>query len=119
MTPLVDRGRRGASGGDDGGGGGTTQGAQSSPASGGGGATVTLVDFSIQAPASVPAGTELTVENQGDAPHTFTVERSGAFDTGRLEPGATSTVTIDEPGTYEYVCTIHPDRMTGQIEVTS
>lgn len=83
-----------------------------------GGATVTLVDFAIEAPATVPSGTSLTVVNDGEVAHTFTAEESGDFDTGTIEAGGESSVTVEGSGTVSYVCTLHPDRMRGSFDVT-
>ncbi|MDX1621549.1 MAG: hypothetical protein R3320_11190 [Nitriliruptorales bacterium] len=84
----------------------------------GGEATVELVDFSIDAPDTVETGTEVTVTNNGEAPHTFTATDGADFDTGTIDPGGESTVTIQGSGTVSYECTIHPDQMNGTLEVT-
>lgn len=80
-------------------------------------ATVSLEDFAIDAPASVAAGTVVTVVNVGEAPHNWTAE-DGAFSTADLASGEEEIVTLSEPGTYAFTCTIHPDQMTGTIDVT-
>jgi plastocyanin len=82
-----------------------------------GGAAVTIVDFAFQ-PASleVPAGTTVTWTNSGAAPHTVTAD-NGAFDSGRLAPGASFSQTFGTAGTFTYHCEIHP-QMTGSIVVT-
>ncbi len=64
---------------------------------------------------TVGVGTEIVWENRDDAPHTATAE--GAFDSGQLERGDSYSLSFDEPGTYEYICTIHP-YMTATIVVT-
>lgn len=102
-------------GGDTGGDTGATPAGTSGDA--GGSTTIELVDFAIEAPEQVTAGQELTVENTGAVAHTFTAEQDGGFDTGSIAPGESTTLTIDDPGTYEFVCTFHPDRMTGSFEV--
>ena len=81
-------------------------------------AAVELVDFAIEAPDSVASGTEVTVRNTGDVAHTFTAQEGADFDTGTIEPGGETTVTITGSGTVDYVCTLHPDQMTGSLEVT-
>jgi plastocyanin len=81
-----------------------------------GAASVSIIDFEFSAPDSVAAGAEITVVNNGEATHTWT-EPGGAFDTGQIAPGSSAAVTIDTPGTYDYVCSIHAN-MTGTIEVT-
>ena len=63
----------------------------------------------------VSAGSEIAVTNSDSAPHTLTaVDES--FDSGTIDGDAEGSVTVDEPGTYEYFCEIHP-YMKGTIEV--
>jgi plastocyanin len=64
----------------------------------------------------VPSGTTVTWTNQDTAPHTATAE-DGSFDTGRLNQGQSGEVTFDQPGTYTYICTFHPN-MKGTVVVT-
>lgn len=48
------------------------------------------------------------------------VTRRGApasFDSGDKNPGETFAVALDQPGRYEYVCTIHPTLMDGVVQV--
>jgi len=82
-----------------------------------GAAAVAIVDFAFQ-PASleVTAGTTVTWTNSGAATHTVTAD-NGAFDSGRLAPGATFSQTFDTAGTFTYHCDIHP-QMTGTIVVS-
>jgi plastocyanin len=82
-----------------------------------GGTAVSVVDFAFQ-PTSieVPAGSTVTWTNTGAAPHTVTAD-NGAFDSGRLKPGATFSQIFATPGTFTYHCEIHP-KMTGTIVVT-
>ncbi|MCH8007532.1 MAG: cupredoxin domain-containing protein [Chloroflexi bacterium] len=72
----------------------------------------------------VPAGEEVTItfENLDDnVPHNFHVQAGaeGDFRT-EIENGPISqtlTFTIDSPGTYTYVCDVHPATMLGTITV--
>ena len=77
---------------------------------------VQIVDLAFE-PASlrVEPGTTVTWTNTGVAPHTVTAE-DDSFDSGTLESGATFEQTFAEPGTYPYLCQIHP-QMTGTIDV--
>lgn len=77
---------------------------------------VTIADFAF-APAelTITAGDSVTWTNADPVAHTAT-STSGAFDTGDLEQGESSSVTFTEPGTYDYLCTPHPS-MTGRIVV--
>ena len=80
-------------------------------------AGITIQNFSFgPAELTVPAGTTLTVTNADSDPHTLTAD-DGSFDTGRIEPGVSATITLDQPGTYTYHCNFH-ESMTGTIIVT-
>jgi plastocyanin len=72
--------------------------------------TVQMLDDGY-APGCVQAaeGTTLTVENAGEAPHTFTV--SGTALEAKADPGASAPLAITDvaPGTYVVLCTLHPD----------
>jgi plastocyanin len=69
------------------------------------------------APASitVKAGTTVTWTNRDEEPHTV-VSVSGLFRSGALDTNESFSFKFDRPGTYQYVCTIHP-RMIGTIVV--
>lgn len=71
---------------------------------------VVLRDFCFDpVTAPVAGGTELTVVNAGDQPHTLTAA-DGSFDTGVIEPGGTVTVTVDGDGLTPVYCTLHATR---------
>ena len=57
--------------------------------------------------ARVEAATRVTWTNTGDEAHTF-VARDGSWRTTTMQPGESATVTIVDPGTYEYICEDHP-----------
>jgi plastocyanin len=61
----------------------------------------------------VTAGTEVTWTNRDPASHTATGD---GFDTGRLATGAAGSHRFDRPGTFTYLCTVHP-AMTGRVVV--
>jgi plastocyanin len=63
----------------------------------------------------VPVGSTVTWTNDDRVPHTAT-GADGAFDTTTIDPGATSEITFDTPGTFDYVCAFHPG-MAGTIVV--
>lgn len=63
----------------------------------------------------VSAGTTVTWTNQGQLTHTTTSQ--GAWDSGRLAPGASWSRQFDTPGTFAYVCTIHPNEMRATVVV--
>jgi len=100
----------------------TESGAAGSTGSGGAGpATTATIHFAGRrfSPSSVTVrtGAIVTFRNDDDREHTASATE-GAFDTGILRPGGSRTVTLSRPGTYAYLCQIHPD-MTGTITVTS
>ena len=45
--------------------------------------------------------------NNDNEPHTVTAT-DGSFDSGTMNPDATFTYTFKTPGTYTYICTLHP-----------
>jgi plastocyanin len=79
-------------------------------------AIVLAHDFMF-APAAltVSAGTTVTWTNKDGEPHTV-VSDSGLFRSGALDTGDSFSFRFDKPGTYHYLCTIHP-RMVGTIVV--
>ncbi|MGH2382845.1 MAG: cupredoxin domain-containing protein [Candidatus Limnocylindria bacterium] len=82
----------------------------------GGGHAVQIVDFAFSpATLTIQVGDTVTWTNADVVVHTATAG-SGAFDSGDLAQGESYSVTFTEPGTYEYLCTPHPD-MTGRIVV--
>jgi plastocyanin len=90
----------------------------SPPAAAGAGGpdAVTISDFSFTpADLTVPAGATVTWTNDDDFAHTVT-SSDGLFDSGELAGGQTFEFTFTEPGTYPYVCNIHPN-MTATVTV--
>jgi plastocyanin len=63
----------------------------------------------------VAPGTWVTWSNAGTDTHTVTAV-DGSFDSGDLDPSEGFSWYFDQPGTFEYVCTLHP-WMTGKIVV--
>jgi plastocyanin len=59
--------------------------------------------------------------NQDPIPHTVTSSSvpsgAAAFDSGTMSQGQTYQATLTVPGTYKYLCTIHPTWMVAQIIV--
>ncbi|MFF4688030.1 cupredoxin family copper-binding protein [Streptomyces sp. NPDC001307] len=67
----------------------------------------------------IKAGTTVTWTNQDTDAHTVTSSGSGGpLRSPTLATHGTYTYTFTKPGSYAYVCTIHPF-MTGTVEVTS
>ena len=74
-----------------------------------GGDAVTIKDFAYgPADLTVASGTKLTFTNDDSTSHTATSTDQGGFDTGTIEKGQTKSVTVEQPGTYSYVCSFHP-----------
>lgn len=82
-----------------------------------GAATVVLAHDFMFAPLSltVQAGSTVTWTNKDDEPHTVTSD-TGLFRSGAMDTDQSFSYRFDKPGTYHYVCSIHP-RMTGTIIV--
>jgi plastocyanin len=64
----------------------------------------------------VSAGTEVSWLNHGAAKHTVTFIEAG-FGSSLLGTGQSWSHTFDKPGTYKYICALHPE-MTGTVVVT-
>ncbi len=81
-------------------------------------AEVDIKDFSYRPdPVTIEEGGKVIWKNRDSAPHTATAV-DGSFDTGTIEEGKIKSETFKEPGTYEYVCSIHP-QMHGTVEVVA
>lgn len=79
-------------------------------------ATITIVDFGFDSPITVAPGQTVTVVNGDGTSHTATAD-GGAFDTGTIAGGGTTTITAPtQPGTYSFFCAIHPS-MRGELVV--
>jgi plastocyanin len=63
----------------------------------------------------VISGATITFANDDDAVHTVTF--ADGFDTKRMGLGMTVSRTFERPGSYDYLCSIHPASMKGQIVV--
>jgi len=77
---------------------------------------VTIDSFSF-APMQmeIPAGTQVTWINKDDVPHTV-VSVDHKFKSRALDTDEKFSFTFQDPGTYEYFCSVHP-KMTGKIVV--
>jgi plastocyanin len=83
------------------------------------GRTVAIENFAYDPdPVRVEAGEAVIFENFDAVPHTVTA-RDGSWDSGTLAQGDAVVLVFDEPGTYEYICALHPPgvaRITGAPE---
>jgi plastocyanin len=68
--------------------------------------TVTLVDSAFEPADPVIAAGDVELVNEGQAPHTFTIE--GEDVDVEVEAGQTATATVDlAPGSYTLFCEFH------------
>lgn len=65
---------------------------------------------------TVTLGTRIRWLNEGPSTHTTTSD-TGVWDSGVMNPGQTYGVLFNSPGTYPYHCTLHPETMTGTVNV--
>jgi amicyanin len=79
---------------------------------------VVIREFAFEPPElSVAVGSTVTWTNEDGTTHTVRDSTGAAIDSPNLGQGDTYTATFEEPGTYEYICTIHTS-MTGTVTVT-
>ncbi len=73
--------------------------------------TIVLKDFHF-APMSltVPTGATVIWKNLDGEPHTV-VSDAGLFRSGGLDQNDSFTFKFDRPGTYRFLCSIHPSMM--------
>ena len=64
---------------------------------------------------TVSAGTSVSWSNDDPTQHTVSAE-DDSFDSDVLDPSKRFSFTFDDPGTYNYICNIHPD-MKGTVTV--
>jgi plastocyanin len=94
----------------------TSQGADNSGGANVRSQKVTMLDYEFSpAVVTIATGGKITWTNQGQAPHDATAD-DDSFATPTIEAGEQKSVTFKEPGTFTYICTIHP-QMEGTIEV--
>ena len=92
----------------------TPSAAQEIPA---GAAAVRIANLAFDpAEITISTGSAVSWTNDDTAPHTVT-STDGVFDSGIFDPGAGFTWTFNEPGSFAYVCQLHP-RMQGTVVVT-
>lgn len=65
----------------------------------------------------VAAGTTVTWTNNDHFTHDVVILEPEETDVGQAKPGETVSFTFDEPGTYSYECSLHPQQMQAVVEV--
>jgi plastocyanin len=84
--------------------------------------TVAATDNLVFVPdsSSIAVGDVLEFQNTGSVVHTVTFQdnNDSCMSDPTLAPGATWQVKFTQPGTYNYLCTIHAPNMKGLIKVT-
>ena len=63
---------------------------------------------------TIKAGSSVTWKNLDGEPHTVT-SVDGLFRSGALDQNDSFTFKFDKPGTYKYLCSIHPRMMAAII----
>jgi amicyanin len=82
-----------------------------------GGTAVTISNFKFDpATLTVPVGSTITWTNQDEEPHAIAA-KDASFHSPGMDTHATYSFTFATPGTFDYVCSIHPF-MTGTVVVT-
>jgi amicyanin len=82
-----------------------------------GGTAVAISDFKFNpATLTVPVGATVTWTNQDEEPHTIAA-KDGSFHSPGMDTHGTYSYTFTAPGSYDYVCSIHPF-MAGTVVVT-
>jgi len=97
----------------------TSAATSSTPAPGApqGGNAVSINNFKFDpATLTVPVGATVTWTNQDEEPHTIAA-KDGSFHSPGLDTHRSYSFTFSAPGTFDYICSIHPF-MTGTVVVT-
>jgi plastocyanin len=79
--------------------------------------TVTIDNYTFKpAKVTIHPGDTIVWRNQDSMPHTASAQDGKSFDTGAIDPGASSSPVVLKAGEYAYHCAIHPD-MRGTVDV--
>lgn len=89
-------------------------GATQTPSNANGSNSIEIRNFSFNpAKLTIKAGTTVTWTNGDSAPHQI---KSDSFNSSPLSQGQSYSFQFNDPGTYDYICSIHPS-MKGEIVV--
>jgi plastocyanin len=84
------------------------------------GAAVKISEFAFTGQSvTIKAGQSVLWTNDGSVAHTVTDKSGTAFNSPSINPGQTYVQTFNKAGTYQYICSIHPDKMHGTVVVTA
>lgn len=96
----------------------TTRASTSGTSSPGSSPTITIANFAFGQPLTVAPSATVRVLNTDSAPHNI-IATDDSFRTRNVTKGQTTTfVAPSAPGSYEYICSIHP-RMHGTLIVAA
>lgn len=98
----------------------TTAAAGATEAPAGGRVDIEIAGFAFNEgePVTVPVGTEVVWTNMDSTAHTVQFPAGTGIPTSpELGQGDTYSVTFTEPGTYDYICGIHPATMKATLVV--
>ena len=80
-------------------------------------AGVAIADFTYTPPdLHIQPGDTVTWTNNGPSEHTVTA-KDGSYDSDTMSVDETFSHTYPKAGTYDYICSLHPDQMQGTIVV--
>ena len=79
---------------------------------------VQAMEFRSGDTVTVPAGTTIKWTNGESIPHTVTAS-DRSFDSGVLQLDGTFSHTFSSAGSFQYLCSIHPEQMTATVTVTN
>ncbi len=81
-------------------------------------ANVKVTEYAFTQPSvTVKVGQAVLWTNDGNVDHTVTETAADSIASPEIKPGQTYTLTFQTPGTYAYICSIHPDSMKGTVIV--
>src|SRR3954471_13705508 len=88
----------------------TSRSGQASPAAPGSNArTIKIHDFAFSPSTVTVDPGRVVVMNADGVAHTVTADDGHSFDTGSIDSGSSSSITVTKPGRYAYHCEIHPN----------
>ena len=109
FTLLVIAAAAAALAGGCGDGGGSTAAAPDAGGSSGTSSSIAISDFKFSpATIRVTSGARVEVTNSDTAAHTVTADDGQSFNSGTVEPGASTNIQAPRAGRYSYHCDIHP-----------